>query len=122
GRDGPWVFFNHLEQTFVLSPAANFSAASTQENADGSLESGVSSAITRLPAGFTQWTLLAAGDGINSTLEAWGHALTDLYGQIRRPDGAAVPLNTLGYWTDNGTSCYYRFVPRRGYDCPLFVV
>lgn len=122
GNDSPWIFFNQRQQAFILSPAANFLAASTRQDAGGTLTSSISPTIARLPPGFTQWTMLAAGNGINSTIDAWGHALTDLYGKVRRPNDADVTLNTLGYWTDNGAVYYYHFVPDLGYAGTLLAV
>jgi hypothetical protein len=122
GQDSPFIYFNQQRQSFVFSPAANFQVASTQQDLGGPLTSAISSAIPRLPAGFTQWTMLAAGDGINNTIDAWGRALTDLYGKVRRPNDADVTLNTLGYWTDNGAAYYYQFDPTLGYANTLLAV
>jgi hypothetical protein len=66
--------------------------------------------------------MLAAGDGVNNVIDAWGQALTGLYGKVRRPNDSDVTLNTLGYWTDNGAGYYYRFDPTLGYANTLLAV
>jgi hypothetical protein len=126
GQGSPWFFFDQRRQGFALSPASNFMVASTQQQRDGSFASGITSAIPRLPAGFTQWTMLVGGDGggdgINSLIETWGGALTGLYGKVRRPNDADVTLNTLGYWTDNGAAYYYRHPAELSYAETLLAV
>ncbi len=121
GPDSPWFSFNQQRQTFAFSPATNFLTASTRQDT-GSLVSGISPTIPRLPAGLTQWTMLVAGNGINNVIDTWGQALTDFYSKVRRANDSDVTLNTLGYWTDNGAAYYYQFEPSLGYTGTLLAV
>ena len=62
-------------------------------------------------------------NGINRTFETWGNALTGLSGKVRPANDAAVELNKLGYWTDNGATYYYSYVTAtRGYPATLLAV
>ena len=67
-------------------------------------ETGISSEVTELPAGFEHRTMLVAGKGITATMDAWGTALRKAYGT----NHSAVfdrNIEYLSYWTDNGA--YY---------------
>ena len=67
-------------------------------------ETGISSEVTELPAGFEHRTMLVAGRGITATMDAWGTALRKAYGT----NHSAVfdrNIEYLSYWTDNGA--YY---------------
>jgi hypothetical protein len=105
--DSPWVFFDNTAHTFVISPASDYMTASTTTGSRGEIQSGISSQIAPLPAGMTHRTLLAFGQGINSTLDIWGQALTDLASKQRPTSDADPLLNTISYWTDNGATYYY---------------
>jgi hypothetical protein len=105
--DSPWVFFDNAANTFVISPASDFMTAATTINSKGEIQPGVATPIATLPAGMTHRTLLAYGQGINPTLDAWGNALTDLAGKQRPLNGADTLLNAISYWTDNGATYYY---------------
>jgi len=112
--DSPWVFFDSSGNTFVLSPASDFMVASTVQGTGGSIASGISSQITSVPAGFSYQTLLVMGQGINSTYETWGQAMTKLQGKVRPANDADPSLKYLGYWTDNGAAYYYKFDTTKG--------
>jgi len=120
--ESPWVFFDTNFNTFVLSPGTNYVIASHTQNADGSIDCGINAAITALPAGFTHRTILTVQAGINQAFDTWGNVLTGLSGKIRPANDAAVELNKLGYWTDNGASYYYNYNPSYGYAGTLLAV
>lgn len=122
GSDSPWLFFDSDANAFILSPASDFMEASTVLAANGEIASGVDTRITSLPAGFTHRTFLVVGQGINNTWGTWGQAMTDLQGKTRPPNDADTPLTFLGYWTDNGATYYYHFVPALGYEGTLLAV
>jgi hypothetical protein len=105
--DSPWLFFNTNFDTFILSAATNYMVASTVMNSDGSIVCGINSAIAQLPAGFTHRVILTAQNGINQSYTTWGDALLALAGKTPPANDAAVELNKLGYWTDNGAAYYY---------------
>jgi len=120
--DSPWLFFDDQQNAFLLSPASDFMIASTTQNKDGSILSGINSAISTLPSGFTHKTLLVIAQGINNIYEIWGHALTDLHGKTRPANDADITLNELGYWTDTGGAYYYNFDHTLGYTGTLLAV
>ncbi len=122
GADSPWMYFDTRENTFILSPASDFMIASTTRALNGSISSGITSAISTLPAGFAHRTFLVIGQGINATDEIWGHAMTSLQGKTRPTNDADPTLNYLGYWTDHGASYYYTFDPTLGYAGTLLAV
>ncbi len=103
----PWLFFDGQANAFILSPASNFMTAIGQRASDGSLQMPIDPQISTLPAGFTESTLLAIGNGINSTFELWGQTITSLTGKHRPASDANVLLNQLSYWTDAGAAYYY---------------
>lgn len=105
--DSPLAFFDGEANTFVISPASNYMTAATSFGPNGELQPRISGQIATLPAGFSQSTLVAYGQGINSTLDAWGRALTDLTGKTRPANDADTLLKTVSYWTDNGATYYY---------------
>jgi hypothetical protein len=106
-EEGPWAFFDNSANTFVVSPADNFMVASTSMRPDGTISSGIDSAIASLPQGFTHRTLLVAGQGIDATFRVWGQTLTSLLGKGTVANDADQSLRSLGYWTDNGANYYY---------------
>lgn len=122
GSDGPWLSFDAHNNAFLLSPASNFMIASLTQEKDNSITSGITSAIPRLPPGFTQRTFLVIGQGINTVFDMWGQAMTDLSGKKRPANDGDVTLNTLGYWTDTGAAYYYNFVASKGYIGTLLAV
>ena len=122
GAQGPWVLFDKGRKTMVLSPADHFLAAGMTDAAGDADAGGIDSTIASLPAGFQHATLLVLGTGVRGTLDAWGHALQVLNGKRPVPDDADVLLRKFGYWTDNGASYYYKFVPSLGYEGTLLAV
>jgi hypothetical protein len=120
--ESPWVFFDSSANTFILSPAANFSTAAGTQGANGQLASGISSRIATLPAGFQHRTLLVFEKGINKAFDTWGQALMSLYGKTRPANDADVSLNKIGYWTDNGATYYYHMENSMTYEQTLEAV
>jgi hypothetical protein len=121
-EDGPWTFFDDSANAFVISPAANFMVASTAMRPDGTISSGIDSGIPSLPQGFVHQTLLVAGQGIDATFAAWGQTLTSLQGKGTVPNDADASLRSLGYWTDNGATYYYKTEPSLTYPATLNAV
>ena len=121
-NESPWVFFDSSFNTFVLSPAANFMAASTAWGPKGELASGIAPAIASLPQGFEHRTLLVVEKGINRAFDTWGQALTALHGKIRPASDAGAVLNKVGYWTDNGATYYYHTADALSYQQTLAAV
>ncbi|HXT37104.1 MAG TPA: hypothetical protein VN837_16135, partial [Chloroflexota bacterium] len=119
---GPWLWFNRHDDIFLLSPAANFLSADMTMGPGGALSSGIDPAITRLPQGFTQQTLLVVGHGINAVYDAWGQAMTRLQGKKRPTNEATPELKYLGYWTDTGAAYYYNYDHSLGYAGTLLAV
>ena len=120
--DSPWLFYDNNQHAFMLSPASDFMITSKTQNKDGSIVSGINSAIITLPPGFAHKTLLVIASGINKVFEAWGHAMTDLQGKLRPANDADTTLNYLGYWTDTGGAYYYNFDHSLGYPGTLLAV
>jgi hypothetical protein len=118
----PWLFFNTQDQAFILSPANDFLVARHTRDTDGTLRFGLDSAITRVPKGYTQRTLLTLGSGINATYDRWGLAMTELAGKTRLGNEATTELKYLGYWTDNGAAYYYNDNAALGYEGTLLAV
>jgi hypothetical protein len=118
--DGALVAFDSNTRTFIVSPASDFMVARTSFGAV--LASGISPEIQQLPEGFTHQTMLVVDKGINQAFETWGHALTDLQGKVRPPNGADITLSHLGYWTDNGARYYYAFKHNLGYEDTLLAI
>ena len=114
--ESPWVFFDSSARTFILSPAANFMAASTNWNSSGEMASGIDPQIKALPAGFEHRTMLVVEQGINRAFDTWGQTLTAWSGKHRPPNDADVSLNQLGYWTDNGATYYYQTAGTMTYE------
>ena len=106
--DSPWAFFDSNANTFVLSPAANFMVAAMSQTSSGTIQSGLVWQIPSVPQGFNHQTLLVIGGGINRTVGAWGKTLTALQGKNRPANDSDISLKSLGYWTDNGATYYYK--------------
>ena len=122
GADSPWMYFDNAANAYMLSPASDFMLASTSKGSDGSISSGITSAIATLPQGFTHRTFLVIGQGINNLFGIWGQAMTDLQGKIRPANDGDPTLNTLGYWTDHGATYYYNYDATLGYAGTLLAV
>jgi hypothetical protein len=83
---------------------------------DNYLSFGLNGKITKIPAGFTHTTILVGGQGIGSTIQAWGDALLKSYGKKERTKlNADILIRSLGYWTDNGAFYYYTTEPGKNY-------
>ncbi|MBV9525461.1 MAG: hypothetical protein JOZ46_06570, partial [Candidatus Dormibacteraeota bacterium] len=117
GVQGPFTAFDGAGNTYVMSPGANFMVAA-QTRASGVLSGAIDAAIPSLPAGFSHATLLAAGHGINATLDTWGAALRAVNARTA-VDTTSVVLQRVGYWTDNGATYYYRHAPGQTYEQTL---
>jgi hypothetical protein len=111
----PWLFFDDQDHAAIISPAANFMIASMSGDGVHEIASGLNANVRDLPAHFQHATLLAFGDGINSTWGAWGAAFSDLVGRNRPANDVDAGLRYLGYWTDNGAFYYYHYDPALGY-------
>lgn len=120
--ESPWVFFDTNFNTFILSAGTNYVIAGNAQNGDGSISCGINSTVTQLPAGFTHRTILTIQPGINNALDTWGDVLTGLSGKVRPANDAAVELDKLGYWTDNGATYYYNYNGGLGYIGTLLAV
>jgi hypothetical protein len=122
GLNSPWAYFDSAGNTFIISPASHFPLAANIQDSQNALVAGINPAIQSLPAGFTQETMLAIGQGINHTWDLWGRAMTDRWGKARPSPQADVSLATLGYWTDSAAAYYYTFDPSKGYEGTLRAV
>jgi len=122
GAQGPWVLFDRERRTMVLAPADHFLVAGMTYGPDGADAGGIDPQITTLPAAFEHDTMLTVGQGIGATLDAWGRALQALNGKKTVSSEADVLLRKFGYWTDNGSTYYYKSVPSLGYEGTLLAV
>ena len=120
--ESPAVFFDSSYNTFILSPASHFMVASTGSSPAGQLASGISTQIQSLPAGFTHQTLLVVETGVNHAFDTWGTLLTRITGKTRPANDSDLTLNTLGYWTDAGSTYYYSMAPGLAYPDTLSAV
>ncbi len=111
----PWLLFDDQANAFVISPASHFMVASMTGDGRNNVASGFNPDLRNLPAGFTQQTLVAFGQGINTTWDLWGRAMLDLHGAKRPANDADPVLKYLGYWTDNGSAYYYNYNLDQGY-------
>jgi len=116
---GPCLLFDEQDHALVLSPASHFICACLVGDGKTQLGSGFDSNLKNVPPGFTQQTLLAAGQGINPTWDTWGRALTDLQGKKRPANDADTILKYYGYWTDNGGAYWYNYDLEKGYQGTL---
>ncbi len=111
----PWFLFDDAANTAVLSAGSDFLVSKMQGDGKTLLASGFNAKLANFPAGFTHTSWLALGQGIQSTVHAWGSALTGLSGKPRTSDNADLMVKYLGYWTDNGAYYYYNYDPQKGY-------
>jgi hypothetical protein len=111
----PWLLFDDHANALVISPASHFMVASMIGDAVNQMASGFNPQLRNLPAGFSQQTVLAFGDGINRAWDSWGQSLRTLEGAGSLHNDADAMLKYLGYWTDNGASLYYNFDAKLGY-------
>lgn len=122
GGEGPWVLYDAKGQTMVLSPADHFLVADMTDGPDGVNAGGLDAKIATLPKGFEHGTLLALGDGVNQTLDAWGSALQAMNGKSPVANDRDVVLNKFGYWTDHFATYYYQYDKKLGYLGTLLAV
>ena len=120
--DSPGIFFNTNHDTFILSAATNYMVASTVMKNTSSISCGINSAITQLPSGFTHRSILTAQNGIDQCYTTWGNALMALAGKTPPANDAAVELEKLGYWTDNGATYYYNINQPLGIQNTLIAI
>jgi hypothetical protein len=106
--DSPWAFFDGNANTFILSPASHFMVSNLSKTSSGVIQSSLVWQVPSVPQGFSHQTLLVIDRGINRAFDTWGNALTALTGKVRPANDSDTSLKTLGYWTDNGASYYYR--------------
>jgi len=109
--DNLWLFFQTNHDAFIISPATNYMVSSMVMKSDGSISCGINSSISQLPSGFTHRVILTAQNGINRIYSTWGNALMALGGKTPPANDAAVELNKIGYWTDNGAAYHYSLDP-----------
>lgn len=118
----PWTVFNDNADTFIISPASHFFVQKIAGDGKTDIRGEVRDSLRNIPAGFTQQTLVAYGNGINRTWDEFGRALTDLEGKIRPANDSDIGLKYLGYWTDNGSYYYYNFDAKLGYGGTLLAL
>jgi hypothetical protein len=111
----PWVLFDDMANTAVISPAANFLVAQMSGDGRTSVASGLNPEIGTLAKPLTHQSLLVLGRGVGQTFAVWGRALTDLYGKKRPSYDGDPTLKHYGYWTDNGADYYYKYDKGLGY-------
>jgi hypothetical protein len=111
----PWLLFDDRACAFIISPASHFMAACMLGDGRQQVASGFNPHLRNLPAGFTQETLVAFGQGINQTWDLWGRSLLELEQAKRPSNDADAVLKYLGYWTDNGADYYYNYDLDKGY-------
>ena len=69
GVDSPWVLFDGVSNTFILSPASDFLISATTRSSSRELTTEINSRVTTLPEGFTHSTILVVEEGINRAFE-----------------------------------------------------
>jgi hypothetical protein len=89
---GPWLIFDDQDRAFVVSPASHFAVERIGGDAATHVRGELRDELHAIPAGFTQQTLVAFGQGINHTWDIWGRAMTDLQGKTRPANDADVGL------------------------------
>jgi hypothetical protein len=111
----PWLLFDDVANTAVISPAANFLVAQMSGDGRTRIASGLNPEIGTLAKPLTHRSLLVLGRGVGETFEAWGRVLTDLYGKKRPSYDGDPTVKSFGYWTDNGADYYYKYDKDLGY-------
>jgi len=106
----PWLFFDAGKDAMIISPASHFLPAAMIGNGTAEIASGFNSTVASIPAGYGQKTIMALSTGINHTFNAWGEALTNLYGKTRPTYDADTLLRYYGYWTDHYATYYYNYL------------
>lgn len=118
----PWLLFNDKADAVIISPASHFIIASMRGDGNHLIASGVNDQLPGVPSGFAQQTLMAISPGIRHTFNIWGTALIALGGKTRPGNESDTTLKYYGYWTDNGSAYWYRFIPDLGYAGTLEAV
>lgn len=121
-EDSPWAFFDSNSNTFILSPADSFMVSALSQTSSGAIQSQLAWQVPAVPQSFSHRTLLVIDTGINRAFGTWGRALTALQGKVRPSNDADASLKTLGYWTDNGATYYYRMASGLSYADTLRAV
>lgn len=118
----PWLFFDAQDHALLISAASHFLIANLIGDGQTQIASGFNNKLANLPADFSHQTIMALGNGINTTYDLWGHALTDLQGKKCPANDADPLLKYFGYWTDNGADYYYDYDAKKGYAGTLQAV
>lgn len=118
----PWLFFDPRAHALILSPASSFMVAKMVGDGKTAVGEGLNDRLRGVPAGFEQDSLLAFGDGIGKTWDAWGAALRARYRRKLPANDADTLLRLFGYWTDNGADYYYAYEPNLGYAGTLLAL
>ncbi len=118
----PWLFLNEKAQTMLFSPASEFMVAKMTGDEKSAIGEGLNLRMTQVPKGLDQDSILAFGDGVGTTWDAWGSAMRKLYQRKDVNYEADVLLRSFGYWTDNGADYYYNYDQAQGYANTLLAV
>eukprot|EP00039_Didymoeca_costata_P014439 m.233429 g.233429 ORF g.233429 m.233429 type:complete len:870 (-) comp16027_c0_seq1:181-2790(-) len=109
GLDGsPLVLFNEAGRTLTASPYGNYMATGHGQDKD-KINMGVMGSVELIPAGYKATEIFIAGQGMRSSMMAWGNTLLKKGKKTRTayPHPTDMSMNTLGYWTDNGAFYHY---------------
>jgi hypothetical protein len=112
----PWLLFDDKANALVISPASHFMIASMSGDGTNQMASGFNQELQNLPAGFSQQTILAFGNGINRAWDLWGQSLRELEGVTHAHEDTDTITKYFGYWTDNGAYYYYNYDMKVGYQ------
>lgn len=105
--NGPAALYEaHDGACLLISPHSNFMTEQHNLSATSGLSFGPGGELGRLPRGFTQETILVAGNGISATVLAWGKHARAIHNPVDHPNKIAdITLRELGYWTDSECQC-----------------
>ena len=97
----PLVLFSPNGSALIMSPVSGMMTAQIVfAGAVGTaLGVGHNGAVTEVPAGWTQESLLVGGGSVNATVMAWGDILLARSGKHRTVAGTDVVISTLGWWS-----------------------
>ena len=115
----PWLIFDDDDNAMLIAPASHFLVQRISGDGKTHIASELRGTVTNIPAGFTQQTLVAYGNGINHVWDQFGEALRAVTGKTMPANDSDIGLKYLGYWTDNGAFYYYHFDPELGYGGTL---
>lgn len=116
----PWLRFDNLARALILSPASNFLSAKMVGDESHRMGVSMNTRLKSVPGKTCQDSLLVFSHSIGRAWETWGDTLRKLHHR-----GATLPdptVETLGYWTDNGSDYYYNFERDKGYTNTLLEV